>query len=99
MITKQRLKSRPICKVTFELSPEYDADSLALVADATGWKPVPFQRLKNGKWKLQLEVEPGQQLEFRYRGTTGDETWWDNDPDADRYVPNPFGTSNAVVHC
>ena len=99
MITKQTLKSRPVTKVTFELAPEYEADSVALVSNANEWEPMPFTRLKNGKWKLQLEVEPGQSVEFRYLGTTNGDSWWDNDPDADAFVPNEFGGDNAVVNC
>lgn len=99
MVTKQQLKSRPVVKLTFELDPNYEADSIALVANVNGWEPVPFTKLKNGKWKLQLEAERGQNIEFRYRGTTNGDIWYDNDPSADAYVPNEFGTSNAVVHC
>lgn len=99
MITKQTLKSRPVTKVTFELDPTYEADSVSLVSNRTDWEPLPFTRLKNGKWKLQLEVEPGETLEFRYLGTTNGDAWWDNDPEADDFVPNEFGSRNAVVHC
>ena len=99
MITKQHLKSRPVCKVTFELSPEYEADTLALIGSFNDWAPVPFKKLKNGKWKLQLELEPGQQMQFRYQGTTGERMWWDNDPAADRQIPNEYGDTNSWIAC
>ena len=99
MIKKQHLKSRPVCKVTFELPPDYEADQLELVASHNQWDPVPFDRLKSGKWKLQVEVPPGESVEFRYRGCTGEDMWFDNDPTADEFVWNEFGSRNAVIHC
>ncbi len=56
MIKKSHLKSRPVCKLTFELPTDVQADDLHLVADFTDWQPVPFSRLKNGKWKLQRRL-------------------------------------------
>lgn len=99
MIKKQTLKSRPVCKLTFELSPEYEADELELLANVNDWQPIPFDRLKSGKWKLQVEVDPGATIEFRYRAKKSGDVWYDNDPSADRYVDNEFGTTNAVINC
>lgn len=99
MIQKQHLKTRPVCKVTFELPDSYVAERLELCADFTNWEPVPFRRLKNGKWKLQVDVEPGE-YQFRYRGHhTAGAPWWDNDPAADSFVTNPFGTENSLLRC
>ncbi|MEM6731475.1 MAG: isoamylase early set domain-containing protein [Myxococcota bacterium] len=99
MIQKQHLKSRPVCKVTFELPDHYEAERLELCSDVNGWEPIPFKRLKNGKWKLQLDVAPGSQLQFRYRGHRSDSQWWDNDPSADDFVLNTFGSKNCVLVC
>jgi hypothetical protein len=98
MIKKRHLKSRPVCKLTFEL-PDYEADQLELLGTFSDWEPVEFNRLKSGKWKLQLEVEPGSTHQFRYRAKKDGETWYDNDGEADDYVYNEFGTQNAVLHC
>ena len=99
MITKQLLKSRPVCKITFELAKEYEADKLELISSFNDWNPVPFTKLKNGKWKLQLELEPGQEIQFRYQGTTGDSIWWDNEPAAERQIPNEYGGTNSWIAC
>jgi hypothetical protein len=39
-------------------------------------------------------LEPGHDYQFRY--LVDGETWL-NDPAADKYVPNPFGSENSVV--
>ena len=99
MIKKQHLKSRPVCKLTFELPADFEADTLELVAEWNGWEPVPFDHLKNGKWKLVQEVPPGADYPFRYRRTLGEEATWLDDESADRFEPNEFGTSNGVIGC
>jgi hypothetical protein len=99
MILKQTLKTRPTVKLTFELPEELEADTLELVADFTGWKPVPFTRLKRGRWKLTLEVEPGRAYQFRYRLLKDGEELYLNDEHADGFAPNEFGTQNAFVVC
>jgi hypothetical protein len=97
MIKKQHLKSRPICKLTFELSKEIEADGIELVADFNGWQPAPFKRLKSGKWKLVQEVAPGTEYQFRYRSTAGDGQTWLNDAYADGFIENEYGTANSLV--
>lgn len=99
MIQKRHLKSRPVCKLTFELPDDYRAERIELCADFNDWEPIPFKRLKNGKWKLELDVKSGAEVQFRYRGKSEDGVWWDNDPGADRFVSNGFGSENCVLVC
>jgi hypothetical protein len=99
MIKKQKLKSRPVCKLTFELSSEIEADHLDLLAEWTDWKPMPFGRLKSGKWKLIQEVTPGAQYQFRYRATIDGKQTWLNDAFADGFIENEFGTANGLLRC
>jgi 1,4-alpha-glucan branching enzyme len=98
MIQKKFVKSRNVTKVSFEFN-ELDADSIALIADFTNWQPVEVPKLKNGKWKLEQDLDPGQSYEFRYVLSKGNDTWFDNDESADRFVPNAHGTQNAVLDC
>lgn len=97
MIKKQHLKSRPVCKLTFYVPDDVEADEVYLMGDFTDWDPVPFEQLKSGRWKFQQEVEPGQDYQFRYRIERDGDVSYRNDPDADRYVQNEFGSENAVV--
>ena len=99
MLKKQFLKSKPICKVTFNLEKEAStaADSVKLVGDFNEWnlkEAVEMKALKKGGFKTVLSLEVGKSYEFRY--LINDETW-ENDWEADKYVPNEFGTENSVV--
>jgi len=99
MITKQQLKSRNGCKLTFELPSEFEAQEVQLLADFNGWEPVSMPRLKSGKWKLTQEVEPGHEYQFRYRVLHENYADYLNDEQADGVVPNDKGTENAVIVC
>lgn len=94
MIKKQYLKSRPVCKVTFSLSPENGADQAAVVGDFTDWQPAPMEQLKNGSFKVILELPQGSDYQFRYL-LNGNE--WLNENEADHFVPNPYAGENSVV--
>ncbi len=100
-LSKQYLKSKPTCKVTFRVPAAErvrDAGSVALVGDFNGWHPDAgiMTPLKNGDFKCVLELEAGKAYEFRY---LVDDAIWENDTDADRYLPNAFGAENSVVVC
>ncbi|MEZ4605362.1 MAG: isoamylase early set domain-containing protein [Deinococcales bacterium] len=97
MIKKQFIKSRKSYKVTFEIA-DLEAERLELVADFNQWQPIAFERLKNGKWKLTQEVEPGH-YQFRYRSLHQGQEHWLNDQEADTYTLNPHGGQNAVLSC
>ncbi|MGL4611089.1 MAG: isoamylase early set domain-containing protein [Trueperaceae bacterium] len=95
MIKKQFVKSRNITKVTFET--ETNAEGVQLIADFNQWRPVPFKKLKSGKWQLVQEVAPGQNYQFRYLLETDGQRDFMNDDSADYTVPNDQGTENAVI--
>ena len=97
MIKKQYVKSRRVTKVVFAHPAEVEADAIELIADVHDWRPVAFDRLKNGSWKLVQELDPGTDMQFRYRVRRGDDVAYWNDGDADGVVPNDHGTENAVV--
>jgi hypothetical protein len=98
MIKKQVVKSKKITKLTFELPKTFEAEELQLLAEFNDWQAVPFEKLKNGKWKLIQEVEMDKRYQFRYRGVNKGDVFYLNDEDADELVPNDQGTTNAVVH-
>ncbi len=49
---------------------------------------------KDRNWKITVDLEPGREYQFRY---LVDGQRWFNDPQADKYIPNPYGDQNAVV--
>lgn len=79
--------------------PDVQADEIELVADFTDWDPVPFKQLKSGKWKIQRDVDQGGRYEFRYRIKRDGDVAYENDPDADDFVANEFGSENGVIEC
>jgi 1,4-alpha-glucan branching enzyme len=98
-IRKEYLKSRKACKVTFRLPKiaATDAKSVCIVGDFNNWNLYadPMKKLKNGGYTVTLELEPGREYQFRY---LIDESNWENDWNADKYVKSPYGNSdNSVV--
>ncbi len=96
MLKKKRLKSRPVCKVTFEIPSDIEVQHANLVGDFNQWdvRATPMRKLKDGRYTVTLDLEPERVYQFRY---LYDGNSWDNDWVADAYVPNPFGSENSVV--
>lgn len=97
MIKKQFVKSRNVTKVTFAHPADVQADAVELISDLSEWRPIRFERLKSGAWRLVQELEPGRRMQFRYLvHRDGSVDYW-NDPEADAFVANGAGSENAVV--
>ena len=96
MLKKQYSKTRPVCKVTFYATPETNAQQVYLVGDFNGWQEdsLPMQPLKDGRFKLAIDLDTNQVYQFRYLVNGTD---WQNDTEADDYYPNPFSGDNSVV--
>ncbi len=100
MLKKEYAKSGKSCKVTFSLPSEAaaDAKSVFLVGDFNNWDKAATplkKKAKTGVWEASLVLEAGREYHFRYfiDGKT-----WENDWNADKYVPSPYGDSdNSVV--
>ncbi len=98
-IKKEYPKSKDVCEVTFRLpnivAP--DAKSVCIVGDFNGWN-IHANRMKkkrNGEYTIKLKLEPGREYQFRY---LIDESKWENDWNADKYVKSPYGdTDNSVI--
>jgi len=98
-IRKKYLKTRPICKVTFKIPAETGnlAKTASLVGEFNNWSFIanPMKRLKNGAFSTTIELEKGKGYQFRY---LLDGHKWDNEVEADKFVPSPYGGSeNSVI--
>jgi len=99
-IKKQYLKSKPVCKVTLSWKNEkFDtAEDVAVLGDFNSWdlsQSYPMKRLKNGTFKTTIDLKIGQEYQFRY---LVDGELWENDSQADNYVPTGLGVEdNSVV--
>jgi 1,4-alpha-glucan branching enzyme len=96
---KQYLKSKAICKVTFKLSKKQAqaADSVRLVGDFNEWdlSSVPMKKLKDGGFTTTVNLAKDTHYQFRY---LLDDKAWENDWEADAYIPSPVCFSdNSVV--
>lgn len=98
-ITKQYLKSKPVCKVTFKLSAEQlaDAESVALLGEFNDWDPsaLLMKKSKKGDFSASLTLENDREYQFRYLVNGGT---WLNDDAADAYLPSPLSYDhNSVI--
>ena len=98
-IKKQYVKNKAICKTTFSLpqSAVKSARTVHIVGEFNDWKTsaTPMKKQKNGGFSVTLDLKKGQEYQYRY---LLDKTTWENDWNADKYVPSFFGDSdNSVV--
>jgi len=96
MLTKQPAAPGRLTHVIFELAAGVRADRVHLVGDFNDWNKsiTPMKRLKNGSFTATLYLRPDCEYEFRY---LLDGITWENDPQADKYVSNVYGSENSVV--
>ncbi|MBK9734535.1 MAG: isoamylase early set domain-containing protein [Saprospiraceae bacterium] len=98
-IIKNYQPSKGTCKVTFtySLTPSSKVKTVQVLGDFNSWDAKKGPKMKASKTLLSTEIElkAGQKYEFRY---LLDGLTWDNDHNADSYVPSPFGgISNSVI--
>ncbi len=98
-LKKQFLKSKPVCKVTFRLPKKAAkaAKTVHVVGEFNNWDvyATPMKCLKNGSFTVTIDLEQGREYQFRY---LLDEISWENDWDADKYLPSQLGNcENSVV--
>ena len=98
MLKKSFSKSKPVCKVTFSLPLEAakGGKDVRVLGDFNHWSWENGFRMKSGKneFSTEVELEAGKEYQFRY---LIDNHMWENDWQADNYVPAAFGEFNSVV--
>jgi 1,4-alpha-glucan branching enzyme len=98
-IKKQPKKKVSVCTVTFQLLKEKvaSAKDIHLVGDFNGWDTTatPMKKQRDGSFRVTLDLNQGREYQYRY---LIDGSNWENDSDADKYIPSPFGDSeNSVI--
>ena len=93
-ITKQYLKSKPVCKVTFSV-PAEEAKTVSVVGSFNEWntKAVKLKKLKSGIFKGTVDLEKDNSYEFRY---VVDGVYL-NDDQADAYAWNDYAAAENGV--
>ena len=94
MITKKYSKDEKKCRVTFKLPIELDSETAQLYGEFTNWVGQNMTRQKKGGFSLSITLLAGHKYQFRY---LLDGNRWENDPDADTFIPNPYGSEDSVL--
>lgn len=96
MLKKNYAKSGKSCRVTFKLPSEVEAETAALCGEFNEWdaEANPMKKLKDGSFSATVSLDAGQTYRFRY---LLDGTRWENDWEADAYVPNSHGTDDSLI--
>lgn len=94
MLTKKYFKTKDEADVTFEFTRS-DVSTVALFADFNNWQAIEMKfNKKTRSFKTKLRLPKGGIYHFRYLLNNCE---WENDYDADQYLPNEFGSENSVV--
>ena len=91
-ITKQYLKSKPECKITFCV-PAKEANKVEVAGDFNSWELSELKKYKNGNFKGQFNVPVDQKYQFRYIV----DGQWTNETEADGYQWNDFAAAENSV--
>ena len=91
----ERQADGDIVRVTFRLTRTDGGQTASVVGDFNAWSSSahPMQR-DESSFVCRIPLEPGRSYRFRY---LVDGHRWENDWDADAYVPNEFGGDDSVV--
>ena len=99
MIKKIRLPNNKI-QVTFSVSPEKNAQKVALVGEFNNWNAnaTPMQYIEaagGGVWRVTLELDADRKYQYRYvvNGSS-----WINDADSDGQAVNDRGGYNSILN-
>lgn len=93
-IKKQYLKSKPVCKVTFEIASK-ESETVSVVGDFNQWNATasPLKKLKNGKFKAIVPFESGKSYEFKYLV----DGKYINEDNADSFAWNDYANAENSV--
>lgn len=96
MLNKSYSKTGRVCRVTFDCHPEGNIEEVSLVGEFNDWNPAahPMKQRKDGRFSATVSLVAGRSYRFRY---LVDGRKWENDTNADAYVPNNFGSDDSLV--
>ena len=83
-------------RATFKLPKDVNAEKAYLCGEFNEWSQDAnlMKRLKDGSFSITVALQPNETYRFRY---LLDGERWENDWEADDYVPNEFGTEDSVI--
>ena len=97
-IKKEHSTDKTICKVTFTIPKEIAEQfkEISLVGDFNNWDPKAnlFLSKMEGVRSVSIELQTNKEYQFRY---LGDSQTWLNEIEADKHVPNSYGSENSYI--
>lgn len=84
------------CRVTFELPAEANIESANLCGEFNDWDKSSHKLVRRKKGNLTTTVSLDSGKEYRFRYWVNDERW-ENDWNADKYLPNDFGSEDSLI--
>jgi 1,4-alpha-glucan branching enzyme len=73
----------------------FSAITACVVGEFNDWTPGATPMLSDDEgFFVQVDLQSGRTYRFRY---LLDDARWENDPAADRYEPNDFGSEDGIV--
>lgn len=96
MLKKSMSKGGKTCRVTFTVPATVEAEEVYVCGEFNDWDEAshPLTRRKDGRFSATVTLETGRDYRFRY---LLDGERWENDWEADAYIPNAFGSEDSVV--
>ncbi len=98
-IRKEYLNDTNVCRVTFKLPKEATngSENVCVVGEFNNWDTHanPMEKCEDGDFITVFDLESGREYQFRY---LIDDSIWENDWHADKYVQSCYSDSdNSVV--
>ncbi|HFE66012.1 MAG TPA: glycoside hydrolase [Chloroflexi bacterium] len=96
MLKKSYTKTGKKCRVTFKLPADVQAETAVLCGEFNEWDTTtnPMKQLKDGSFSATVSLPADRTYRFRY---LLDGERWENDWEADAYVPNQYGVDDSLV--
>ena len=94
MIIKKYSQDKKKCRVTFKIPADLASEKVQLYGEFNNWVGQKMTKQKSGSFSLSITLLAGRKYQFRYL-LDGDR--WENEPRADGYIPNPFGSEDSVL--
>ena len=92
---ERRADDTGLIEVTFRVPRGGGAERACVVGDFNGWSTTADEMQPEGDgFVARLHLQPGCAYQFRY---LLDGERWENDLDADAYVPNDFGGDDSLI--
>lgn len=94
MLQRTFVKSKGAYKIKFTLQPE-NAEIVELFGLNNDWdNPILLKKKKDGSFAIEVALPKDTKHEFKYRINNKE---WLLEEEADKQVPNVFGTKNSML--